>query len=442
MELYYIPFQAHYLIYRPLRHMVFVGNGAMVRYIKDRVGGNSVVLESAVEGYLDSIRFWEHDPPMAEPWFPALEHRPTTAVLMMTSACNLRCTYCYAHGGEDPGLWMNTGLARRIIDRACENAHLLNRDTFSLAFHGGGEPTLNWEVLTDAVRYARKKDLPCHVSMASNGLWDEKQHNFIIDHFDGLSLSFDGIRSVQDHQRPQANGHGSFETVMKTINALDQVGFPYGIRLTATPNSWRSLPESIAFICHETHCPIIQVEPCYSAERGKYNDPSAEQANDFSSLFMAAYEIALEQSRTLYYSGARPWTVTHCFCGSPQEALVVTPEGDLVTCFEIHDRRHRFSSQFVIGRATQDLIEIDTARLGRFVHENQRRRSRCRDCFCYWHCGGDCTSRYVAYPEEHRGRCLVNRNITRELLVWQVCSDGNLPLIHDGDQALRRNMEG
>jgi uncharacterized protein len=420
MEIYVIPFEKDFIIYRPLCRMAFIGNTAMVNYIQRHLSGQRSASDKKVDKFLESIGFWEQDPTPPEPRLPLDEHRPTMAVLHMTNACNLRCAYCYARGGEQSDLWMTFPLARIVIDTAYKNAKAIGKDCFSLAFHGGGEPTLNWKVLKASVEYAKKKTLPLHISMSSNGLWNKKQRKFIIEHFNELSISFDGIRKVQDSQRPRINGKGSFETVMKTIHDLDRTNFHYGIRLTATVNSFKYLPESISFLCKETQCQILQVEPCYSPIRGKYIDPTPEQADEFVKAFMEAFEIAASASRTLFYSGARPWTLISSFCRACEDALVVTPEGDIVTCFEIHDRRHPLIKNFVIGKILPDRVNVEIGKVRSIAKQQEQHRKACEGCFCYWHCGGDCASKCISSYDDNSGRCLVNRKITRELLAWYI----------------------
>lgn len=422
MDIHFIPFNKQFIIYRPLCRLAFIGNMAMVRYIKEFAAGHYPFMDKKIDAFLKTIGFLEPDPPPPKPWEPSDKHRPTMAVLLMTSDCNLRCTYCYARGGEDSHLWMTLPLARSVIDAAYENACLLKQEYFSLAFHGGGEPTLNWKVIAGAVKYAKQKKLPCNISMSTNGICSDRQREFIINHFNGLSISFDGIREIQDIQRPRHDGQGSFDAVMKTISALDKANSPYGIRLTVTPSSFTRLPESVAFLCQETQCKIMQVEPCYTDERGKYVDPTSEQTIAFSRKFLEGFEIAASSDRTLFYSGARPWLITSSFCRAPEDALIVTPEGDVVTCFEIHDRRHSLISQFVIGRASPEKVEIDMKKVRAFANRQKRLSVKCQGCFCYWHCGGDCASRCLSSQEKNRSRCKVNRIITRELLAWYIAA--------------------
>lgn len=424
MEVYYIPFEDQYIVYRPLKKLAFIGNRAMVDYINGRHPKKKENSQNQeIESFLDSVNFWQPDSPLP-PEEPSSSYAPTMAVLLMTNACNLRCTYCYARGGERADLWMSLPLAQKAIDLAHENARLIGEESFALAFHGGGEPTLNWRVLSSAVNHAREKSLSPHISMSSNGMWEPDQLDFILDHFDELSLSFDGNEIMQNGQRPTAQGQGSFNQVIKSIHAMDGNGIEYGIRLTVTEPYFHHLAESIKFICQETQCQLIQVEPSFSPTRGEYLDPNQQQADRFIRAFMESFYIASTYGRTIFYSGARPWTLIHSFCRASAEALIVTPEGDLVNCFEIHDRGHPLFHQFKIGTLTPEKIIVDHKKIEGLIQAEKRRKKECKHCFCFWHCGGDCASKCLASAGHTDGRCYVNRTITRELLANYI-ANGN-----------------
>lgn len=425
METYVVPFDGRFIVYRPLLRLAFVANAAMVRYVREREGGRPPA-EGDAERFLESTGFWAPDPPPPPSWTPSGPHRPTTAVLLMTGACNLRCVYCYARGGEQAGLRLTLPLAKTVIDAACENARAAGQGQFSLSFHGGGEPTLNWEVMTAAVEHARAKDLPCDISISSNGVWTAAQREFILSRFDGASVSFDGVPDVQNAQRPRADGRGSFDAVMETIRALDGAGFSYGIRMTAVPASFARLAESVSFLCEHTGCRTLQVEPCYAEGRGKSADPTPEQGDAFARAFLEAFHVAGRSGRFLFYSGARPWVLADSFCSAAEDALIVTPEGDLVTCFEAHDRRHPLISKFVAGRASPDGVKVDMTRVRGFAGDLDRRRSECEGCFCRRHCGGDCASRCMSSSDGNSGRCRVNRLVTREILAWYIAQGGGV----------------
>jgi uncharacterized protein len=425
MEVFAIPVEDKFILYRPLLQLAFVGNRAMADLALRLVGRQSFSDADAPEEvmvFLDAIGFLAPDPPPPPPLSPS--YRPTTTVLLLTNRCNLRCTYCYASGGEGPAQDLSPALVRTAIDHAHRNAVEQGQPHFELTFHGGGEPVQAWETLQQATAYARSKTLPCRTSMVSNGVWSARQREWILHNLDGLSLSFDGGQETQDRQRPFAAGAGSFRAVRRTLKALDKAGYPYGIRMTATA-PWRGrLPEDVRFICEETGCQAMQVEPAFNTRRGKHQGPAAEEGEAFAEAFMEAFEIARRAGRQLAYSGARPWLLAHTFCTAPYGALIVNAAGSLVSCYEVASGAHPLAEMSTVGRVAGDRITVDDQARQSLLTYLEEKRAACQDCFCYWHCAGDCYTRSLAAQSDDSGapspRCTMNREITARILLWYV----------------------
>jgi uncharacterized protein len=416
-----------FILYRPLRRLAFVGNSTMARLVMGLAGDgprSTTDLPPSILEYLQAIGFMEPDPPPPPP--RQVEYRPTSAVLLSTNRCNLRCVYCYADAGAEAAQDVSLELARAAIDHVYQNTVELGQPQFELTFHGGGEPTLSWKTLVEATAYARAKDLPCHVSVVSNGIWTDRQREWIIPNLNELTISFDGARETQDRQRPFASGKSTFEAVMQTISTLDEQGFDYGIRMTALA-PWRErLVRDVQFICQETGCKQIQVEPAFNAQRGEYQTPSWRESEDFVDGFMEGLEVAERAGRQLTYSGARPYVLTSSFCSAPYGSLVVTPAGELVSCYEITNPRHPLAEMCTIGRLEEGRVIVDQNRRSALLSRMASRREACRDCFCYWHCAGDCHVK-AFYPGVDAApvtstRCQTNREITAQMLLRSIAA--------------------
>ena len=425
MQLFVIPIEGRFVLYRPLLQLAFVGNRAMVDLVLNLTNqachSNAGTPADAVE-FLRTIGFLEPDPPAPPP--PDHEYHPTTAVLLLTSRCNLRCTYCYASGGELSVQDLSLTAARTVINQACRNALEAGAPRFELGFHGGGEPIQAWEIVQETTAYARDKDLPCEIFMVSNGLWSKSQRKWIMENLDDLTISFDGQPQTQNRQRPLASGRGSFSAVMRTMEALDNAGFRYAIRMTAT-DPWRGrLPEDVRFICAETNCSMIDVEPAFNTRRGEHRGPTPGESAAFVEAFMEAFEIASQAGRRLTYSGARPWLLTQSFCTAPYGALIVNPAENLVACYEVASTSHPLAEISTVGRIVDSQVAVDHEARNALLTWLEERRVQCRDCFCYWHCAGDCYSRYsYSEPSTRAGmspRCDMNRAITARILLWYI----------------------
>ena len=415
MDFYTIPFSGQQIIYRPLRHLAVVGNAAMADYVRARVRGEVVETNETVDAFLEEIGFW--GPPIeCEDCSAADELEPTHAVLLMSKRCNLRCTYCYADAGrEGSGGEMDWAVAEAVIRTAAANARRSSMP-LDLTFHGGGEPTMHWALLERAVQYARSLDGACDVSMSTNGVWSDRHCRYIIEHFTSISLSMDGLRQVQDTQRPLADGSGSFDAVMRSIHAMDGAGTEYGVRMTVLPGRTDHLADSVRFLCAETNTRTIQIEPTFTSIRGHYADIDLDFAEAFSEAFMEAWRVGRDAGISVYYSGARPWVVSSAFCMAPLRALVATPGGRLTTCFEVFDGDAPEADAFAVGRVVDGRVEHDRDALSRFLSDQETRRSACEECFCYWHCCGDCATRQRVSEAGLGGRCHVTQTVTREML--------------------------
>ncbi len=434
MSIFAIPIGDKVILYRPLRRLAFVGNQAMADLVLDLAGRKaasgkadkpslrSKAWDDATD-FVDAIGFLEPDP--APPPELSATYRPTTAVLLLTNRCNLRCTYCYASGGEGQPLDLSPVLARAVIDWAHQNALEQDSPFFELTFHGGGEPVQAWGLLQEATGYARSKELPCRISLVSNGVFSAPQRKWILENLDNLTVSFDGRQETQDLQRPRASGQGSFKSAMETIRALDEADFSYGIRMTATA-PWRGqLVEDVRFICEETHCQAMQVEPAFNTRRGVHAGPTREQSEAFVDAFMEAFEVARDAGRQLAYSGARPWVLTQAFCKAPYTACIVNPAGQLVSCYEVTGGSHPLSGLSVVGQVTEGGVVVDHRAQGAlWDYLREQKQGACRDCFCYWHCAGDCYTRAHAASsgkgQDLSPRCTMNREITARILLWYI----------------------
>ena len=413
------------MIYRPLKRLAFVGNNALVNYLRARAASpDSLRKNPEIEIFLDRIGFDEKVlPPMDDRTTDPL---PAMAVLLMTNRCNLACTYCYAAAGSHAPRDMSQAMARTVIRAACDNAGTNGQSRFGLSFHGGGEPTLNWSVLTDAVAYARNLPLACDISLASNGVWSQGQRDFICENIDSVTLSFDGVQAVHDAQRPSRSGGGSFKKVFESTQRLDAAGVAYGIRMTAAPGAIDRLPESVAFLCGETGVRAIQIEGSFTIERGVYADPPPEDGHRFIEKFLQAARIASEKNVQVYYSGARPWVVANAFCLAPTQALIATPTGRLVACFEAADDEHPYARDFTMGRVEPQGVIQDLEAKKAFLERQESRKTSCRSCFCYWHCCSDCASRAMVSSAPDAVRCHINRELTKSMIAGYIQKSGGI----------------
>jgi len=205
-----------HLVYAPLRRAAFVANRRVVQLLASIQRGNFRAGMNADGSLMEFLRRLEIVD-AGEEAQPITEFRgdpePTTVTLFLTTACNLRCTYCYAAAGGTPTKFMSLEVAKRWIDFVAVNAKKKGAPVFEIAYHGGGEPTVNWQVMVFSFEYARAKatqlGLRALASSATNGVLKDDRIDWVIANLTGASVSFDGLPSVMIVTGQTVSGKGS-----------------------------------------------------------------------------------------------------------------------------------------------------------------------------------------------------------------------------------------
>ena len=356
---------------------------------------------------------------------------------MPTTACNLACTYCYAAYEGKKHLFLSWPAAKKAIDIAFQNSVNPKNGRFSLSFHGGGEPTLPREFFFKAAGYARKLDPKCPVSVTTNAVWDKEFRDRALKIISEISISFDGNEITQNRQRPDAQGNATFSRVMETIREIEKQKIPYGIRMTVTRESLPELRSNIEFMCSHTDCRSFQVEAVYNQGRAEGAGLTIDDVDSFVDLYMDVHRFAMEHGRNLHYSAARPHLITSTFCAATSNALIVTADGELTACYEVFDHSHLLADDFIIGRIDpHEGIVLYPEKRTNLLSKINENRSNCKDCFCYYHCAGDCPPKaFLAHLNNDQFRCSVTRAITRELIIDRIAENEGF---WQGDVSVKR----
>jgi uncharacterized protein len=435
-ELYVVPVEDAFLVYAPLRRAAFVANAAAVNRIAELQEGGDQPLPADDEllqllRQLEILDGNEETKPITA--FKG-EPRPTSVTLFLTTACNLRCTYCYASAGETPTRVMPIQVATRGIDFVLANALELGQPGIEIAYHGGGEPSVNWATLTESLVYAQRRTgeagLQLHAAMASNGVLPDYKIDWILNHLNGVSVSFDGLPEIHDSHRINLLGKGSSAQVIHTIRRFDQAGFPYGLRLTVTREHIPRMEESVRYVCANFRPRRIQVEPAY--QLGRWRDaPSAETA-EFIAGFRAAQAAARDHGQEINFSAARVGSLSNHFCGITQDSFCLTADGQISACYETFIEENEWAKKFFYGayEPAQKTYRFNLPVLDHLREQSVEHRPFCEGCFARWTCGGDCYHKSLSVngDGEFRGsdRCHIIRELTKDQILAKIAAAGGL----------------
>ena len=327
-----------------------------------------------------------------------------------SSLCNMRCKYCFykdvsAHRETPSYGVMTEDVLEAVVRRAFEYA-----DGFTGFAFQGGEPTLAgldfYKQLISFQSKYNKNNIKVINSIQTNGyLTDEEWAEFFAEHDFLVGLSLDGIRDAHDALRVDAEGRGTYDTVIKAAETLKKHGVRFNILCVVSELAARH-PKKVYNSLKKYK--YLQFIPCL--------DPFDGQRSRFS-LTEERYAEFLKQTFDLYYddiihgcdisvrnfdnyigtlSGQSPESCDmngRCTCYCAVEA-----DGSVYPCdFYVLD-------EWKIGNVSDDgfdkMINSDTAK--RFVSGSYEVHNDCKACRYYKLCRGGCRRDREPLPSLNR----------------------------------------
>lgn len=429
-QVFVLPHDDGYLVYAPLAGRVVFVNAACAEQLREYLlTGDPAAVSADVRASLGGLE-WLSAVPVPVPLPVDRLFHPRSVTLFLTNRCNLRCAYCYAEAGDHVPHDMPSDVFRAAIDLVCRNAARAGHAPL-IGFHGGGEPTLAWDALQEAVTYARQRagagptsppDGPVRFGITTNGVMPPEHAEWVAAHFPVVTLSFDGPADIHDRHRPGADGRGTFDRVMAFAEVLRRRETPFVVRATITRHSVRRMVEMVEFFVTQAGCRRLHFEPAFASGRCCGVPPLAPAPEDFAAGFVPALDTARRLNAHLRFSAARLNGTFLSFCGCSQDAFNVTHEGDVTACYEVCERSQPLACRYFFGRfdAATGSFRIDPERLAALRSLTVFGNPLCEGCFAKWNCAGDCpVKRPFGQPGGADGaaRCEMIRSITKELLV-------------------------
>lgn len=178
---------------------------------------------------------------------------PTLHIIVLTKWCNLNCIYCHskATGNEINKYQLNKEIADKYIDIifTSTSKHL------TIEFQGG-EPTLNWDILTYIVKksedIAKKKDKTINFTTTTN-LYkiSTEQINYMIEHNFSINTSIDGNERIQNINRPSFPSWNSFNRIKENVEKIQKIEKEKKYKLlnwwiAVITRKWLEEPENIS----------------------------------------------------------------------------------------------------------------------------------------------------------------------------------------------------
>ena len=329
--------------------------------------------------------------------------------LGLTKNCTLNCLYCHADAGKTED--MPEEIILSSIKYAFETAQKQKLRRVNISFAVGGEPTTNWNkfklCINNIKEFENKFSIPSHLSMTTNGYYGNIKRTFIAKYFNSILLSLDGPPDIQNLHRPNRAMKESYNYVRESALFFIQNVKSFSIRATISNYSVKRMPEIVEFFYKEFGNKYHLVfEPLVPLGRANsFNDIVSEPSQeDFVKYYIEAKEKGKELGIEVRTSAANQKRLVTGFCGAMSiPSFTVTTNGILTTCERDSDGENYWFCKF--SPKTKEFI-LDEERK-EYNKSLLKMPQKCNDCFCKWHCAGDCPDvRTINYD-----RCYVNKNL-------------------------------
>lgn len=281
---------------------------------------------------------------------------------------------------------MEIETAKKAIDIAVHEANKQYDRTLTVYFIGG-EPLMAYDTIQEVVEYTKERclhnNLKYGFSTTINGtlVTDEIVDFFARNNFD-LKVSLDGPEKVQDLNRKDYAGNGSFHKIMDRFSLLknyeEKSGKQISIASVVTSNNYQYYAESFRFLLD------LGIEKIESGI-DQYCEWDKEQMlglkEQIERVFCIYKEFIIRTKRPIFWNLWEQHVKSYLFpcsfygCKAGLATCYVTTDGGIYTCAEMQE--------FKIGTVDTGL---DVPRIREIVYLEDRPEETCKKCTYINHC--------------------------------------------------------
>ena len=358
-------------------------------------------------------------------------------VLEATHACNLACRSCFVRNYyPEQGGMMPMDTARRAVDL------LSPKQSIAVGFFGG-EPLLNWDLITGVTAYVkdltakRGVDRTLHITTNAT-LLDDERIRFLDENGFSLIVSLDGPEEIHNRMRPAKNAAlNSQQATVANLRKFKGRGLARRttLRSTFTGAGIDMLPriEYLNALIEDGCAGHMSVEACSLNETACLRLPDGHPLSLTRSHYEALaqeYHLAANWYVAQVRAGKRPslqqfaWALRRLLytqhscteCGAGCGYLSVDPGGHLFAC-------HR-EGKSIIGHLDTG---VDEELRAKWKDNRLYTRPDCIACPIKYLCGGGCRmnslDRYDDIRKPDELDCFLKRRMFEEAL-WIMCELG------------------
>ena len=313
--------------------------------------------------------------------------------LILTSRCNLACTYCIARDLTSSTL--SSELGKKAIDLFLT----LGKGAKDIEFtFTGGEPLVVFHLLELLTRYidetCKQKNVKPSFVLKTNGtILNNAILHYIQFYNVRVVVSLDGTNRSHDKYRKNSLGENTHATVSRNISTLLQKKVPCLASITVHPTECNSVLENVRQL-YVMGLRKIDVGPAYGTVKWSNSDCLALAQCLFD---IAEYMKKVRESGDELDVGPLHQMTEHvngqlehqwgCHAGSTNLAFM--PKGEIVGCSALAMLVHKMPD-LVIGNVLSGIHREAFERFGELAHAGAENRITCINCGASPNCTGGC----------------------------------------------------
>jgi len=336
------------------------------------------------------------------------EHRPRRLQLFLAQHCNLKCKYCYGENNESntKHQLMTFEVAKTAVDHLIKRAE--SRKDLQITFFGG-EPTLNFKVMKQVVKYCKKIESKTKKSfvfeLITNGILVEGEiAEFVLKHNFLLFVSLDGWREMNNFQRPSVDGKDYYDKILYNAQYLVMESrrrkSKYQVKIRTNLTSQFYDVKAVANFLESFGFKLIGIGAIMSLSWNSKTTPMALSENQLNELekveekmMIQALSNKIVKKRLLPYINRRfnkrlsslekIRNTMGIICGIGRNTNAVDCDGNIFPC-------HRYvgMDSYIIGNIFDGLDSKKTTNL--YMHYNDNTIKNCSHCWARKSCAGGC----------------------------------------------------
>lgn len=360
----------------------------------------------------------------------------------LTTRCNLCCRYCY-NAKERNAIDEKTiplDIAYAAIDW-----YFQTNESRHIRFYGPGEPTQEFEKMKKITEYAKQHSNDGEhvtVEIQTNGVFTDDVRNWILDNINIVWMSFDGMKDIQNYNRPlNPKYNATFggresadvleDNVRWLINNKGERNLMVGARVTITDKNITKQREMVDYF-YNLGIRYVWTNPLFYSV-GKIpvcEDEEKKNAYNFNmdayiDNYLDAYHYANSRGLfwgsflTINFDGKSEY---HCRCCTPQNAPHITPDGYVSACdMVVLGSSPYHMGLFIVGKWNEIKKEFEffEDKINALNERKSTQMNHCKNCPAQLHCGGLCLGETVNETGKLDGvtpkKCNAVRRLFKEL---------------------------